>query len=214
MEILQSELACSSNFICGITGGSGSGKTTLANLVFQSIGADKSILIHQDNYYKDQSHLPLKIRHTLNYDHPDAFDNDLFSQQIQNLRQGRAVEQPIYDFTSHTRTKQTITVEAASIIILDGILLFHDDVLRHLIDLKIYVDMDRGLCLSRRMERDVLERGRTKESAVSQYLNTVKPMHAKFVEPQKEHADMIISGNGDLEISVKVVLSRIKEMTL
>ena len=200
--------------VIGISGASGSGKTTLASSVFSSIESVTSVLLQQDSYYKDQSHLPLKIRHTLNYDHPDAFDNDLFSQHIQNLRQGNAVEQPIYDFTTHTRTKQTLTVEATSIIILDGILLFHDDVIRHLIDLKIYVDTDRGLCLSRRIERDVLERGRTKESVVSQYLNTVKSMHEKCVEPQKEHADVIISGNGALENNTKVVLSRIMEMTL
>ena len=201
-------------YLVGLTGGSGSGKTTLANLVFQSIGADISILIHQDDYYKDQSHLPIETRHTLNYDHPYAFDNDLFSQQIQNLRQGNAVEQPIYDFTTHMRTKKTITVEAASIIILDGILLFHFDELRHLIDLKIYVDTDRGLCLSRRIKRDVRERGRTEESVVSQYLNTVKPMYEKFVAPQKEYADMIISGSGDLETSVNLVLSKIRDMIL
>ncbi len=203
-----------SGIIVGITGGSGSGKTTLATLIFNSFGADNTILIRQDNYYKDQSSLPMETRHRLNYDHPDVFDNDLFANQLQRLREGNTVEIPIYDFATHTRTKQTITVESASIIVLDGIMLFHDNVLRNLIHLKIYVDTDDDLRLARRIERDVLERGRTAVSVVSQYINTVKPMHEKFVEPQKEYADMIISGNRNIEDGLSAIQSKISEMIL
>ncbi len=206
----EAQLPMASSFICGITGPSGSGKTTLASSVFGSIESVTSVLLHQDSYYKDQGPLPLKIRHTLNYDHPDAFDNELFSHQIRCLCQGSAVEKPIYDFSTHTRAHQTITVRSADVIILEGLLLLHDDDLRDLIDFKIYVDTDREQCLARRIERDVLQRGRTREAVLSQYFKTVKPMHEKFVEPQKEYADLIVSGSGGLDVNVNLILTKIK----
>ncbi len=201
-------------FLIGVTGGSSSGKTTLAELLLKNIGEGRATYLKHDSYYKDQSAIPTEERDCINYDHPDVFDNDLFARHVDALKSGLKVEAPTYDFVTHTRTDKTITVEAASIIILDGILLFHDNVLRDLIELKIYVDTDNDLRLARRIKRDVSERGRTVNSVVAQYLNTVKPMHEKFVKPQKEYADMIISGNSDLKNNAKVVLSRIMEMTL
>lgn len=183
------------SFIIGIAGGTGSGKTTLTKRLKERFGDDVSVISH-DNYYKRHDELPYEERCRLNYDHPDAFDTDLMVEQVQALRRGETIACPVYDFTVHNRSEDTLLIAPTSVIILEGILIFADSKLRDLMDVKIFVDTDADVRILRRVVRDVKKRGRTLESVVQQYLTTVKPMHEQFVEPSKRCADIIVPEGG------------------
>ncbi len=208
--------------VIGVAGGTGSGKTTVARAVLKRIPVSKGIptragrgqisLIQHDAYYKDLGDLPLAQRVMRNFDHPDALDNELLIAHLKQLKAGRAVEMPIYDFTTHTRTGQTQRVEPHRVILMEGILIFADEFLRPLMDVKIYVDTDADIRFIRRLQRDIAERGRTMESVIHQYLATVRPMHEQFVEPSKRYADIIIPEGGFNEVAMDMIAARIKAL--
>jgi uridine kinase len=198
--------------IIGIAGGSGSGKTTVAQAILQRVGPDRISFLQHDAYYKDLSGLPLAQRIEVNFDHPNSLDSELLTQHIRDLRDGRSVEVPIYDFSHHSRTTKTYTVQARGVILVEGILIFAEPSLRDLFDVKIYVDTDSDLRLIRRLQRDITERGRTTESVIKQYLNTVRPMHLEFVEPSKRYADVIIPEGGFNTAALDMVVARIETM--
>ncbi len=178
--------------IIGIAGGSGSGKTTIAERVVEIVGPEHITLIQQDAYYRDQSALTFEERTTINYDHPDSLETDLLADHLKRLRAGEAVERPVYDFATHTRSAETVTVDPESVILVEGILVLVEPELRDLMDLRVYVDTDADLRLLRRLRRDILERKRTVDSVLEQYEATVRPMHIQFVEPSKRYADIIV----------------------
>ncbi len=194
----------------GIAGGSGSGKTTLAQTLASSLSAHV-VLIEEDCYYKDLSHLPATERAKTNFDHPDSIDFDRFCHDIALLRKGQPIQKPIYDFKTHTRKKETKLVQPADIIIVEGILVLAEEKMRDLCDLKVYVKTDDDLRLLRRIERDINERGRDFASVQQQYLLTVKPMHMQFVEPTKQYADVIIPGGADTSAVVNLILGGLRE---
>ena len=183
------------HIIIGIAGGSGSGKTTLARNIKETF-SDDAVLISMDSYYKHSPELTYEERVVRNYDHPDAFDLDMFIDHVRALKQGKTIVVPQYDFTAHLRSDQTVTVESSSIIILEGVLLFADPRLTELMDIKVFVDTDADVRIIRRIVRDVKKRGRSLDSVVAQYLGTVKPMHEQFVEPGKKIADIIVPEGG------------------
>lgn len=188
--------------IIGIAGGTGSGKSTFTNRLKRAFG-DAITVIYHDNYYKPHDDLTLEERRTINYDHPDALDTDLLVRHLEELRAGRAVDCPTYDFTQHTRAKETVTIRPSRVIIVEGILIFQDARLRDLFDIKIYVEADADERILRRVTRDIRDRGRSLESVVHQYLTTVKPMHYLYVEPTKTFADLILnSGLNDIAFDV------------
>lgn len=197
--------------IIGLGGGSGSGKTTIARSIVEAIGPDNVSLIQHDAYYRDQSDLPMEERVKVNYDHPESFETSLLVLHLQDLREGRAVERPIYDFTVYNRLPQTTRVEPKPVVIVEGILVLYEPELRALMDLKIYVDTDPDLRVLRRLERDLKERGRSFDSVHDQYLDTVRPMHLQFVEPSKRYADMVIP-EGYNTGAVSTVISMIREV--
>ena len=176
----------------GITGGTGSGKSTIAKEIYRQFGEDCIAMIEQDSYYKDQSHLSMEDRVKTNYDHPNAFDNNLLVSHLESLLNGHSIQKPSYDFSIHNRIEDTTKVEPKEIVIVEGILILEDPRIRELLDIKIYVDTDADVRIIRRMVRDINERGRTMESVINQYLNVVKPMHNQFTEPTKKFADIII----------------------
>ncbi|WP_226003959.1 uridine kinase [Natrinema salinisoli] len=179
------------SFAIGIAGGTGAGKTTVARTVADTVG-EAVTRIPLDNYYEDLSHLAFEEREEINYDHPDAFEWDLLREQLETLLSGRSIEMPQYDFEVHNRTDERVTVEPSDIIVLEGILALHDEAIRELLDLRVYVMTDADVRILRRIERDVIERGRDLEGVIEQYLETVKPMHERFVAPTKKQADVII----------------------
>ncbi len=183
------------HIIIGIAGGSGSGKTTLARNIKETF-SDDAVLISMDSYYKHSPELTYEERVVRNYDHPDAFDLDMFIDHVRALKQGKTIVVPQYDFTAHLRSDQTVTVESSRIIILEGVLLFADPRLTELMDIKVFVDTDADVRIIRRIVRDVKKRGRSLDSVVAQYLGTVKPMHEQFVEPGKKIADIIVPEGG------------------
>jgi len=195
-------------YVMGVAGGSGSGKTTLINALVEKTGPD-IIVIQHDWYYKHTPHLSKAQRSRINYDHPDALDTALLTEHVTSLIDGRPVAVPRYDYQTHLRKDETCPIQSQKIIILDGILILADEMLRDLMDLKVYVDADPDLRFIRRLERDVRHRGRTRESVVRQYLETVKPMHDRFVEPCKSHADIIIPGGGRNPAAIDLLASRI-----
>src|SRR5262245_47802962 len=178
--------------IIGICGGTGSGKTTVARRILENVRDEQVVFLQQDSYYRNLGDMPVELRHQINFDHPDALDNDLFINHVKALRAGEAIEMPVYDFSIHSRKSETIHVEPKPILIIEGILIFVDAALRGLMDIKIFVDTDDDLRFIRRLKRDVEERGRTVDSVIKQYLETVRPMHEQFVEPSKRYADVII----------------------
>ncbi|MGE5530269.1 MAG: uridine kinase [Patescibacteria group bacterium] len=196
-------------FMLGVSGGTGSGKSTVAAVLRDNFGPLCTIL-PQDAYYRDQTHLPFAERVKANYDHPDAFDNDLFHAHLAALRAGAAIERPVYSFALHTRLPETIHLEPSPIFMVEGILLFHDARLRDLFDLKVYIDTDADIRLIRRVLRDVSERGRTVESVFEQYLATVKPMHEAFVEPSKRYADLILPEGGLNQRGMEAIIARVR----
>ena len=198
--------------IIGVAGGTGSGKTTVAKEILRRAGTPRIAFLQHDAYYKDLGNLPLAQRAMQNFDHPDALDNALLLAHLKALKASQPVEIPVYDFTTHTRTEETRRIEPQPVILLEGILLFADEALRKLMDVKIYVDTDSDIRFIRRLERDIKERGRTTESVVRQYLSTVRPMHLEFVEPSKRHADVIIPEGGFNEVAMDMIAARIRSM--
>ena len=197
--------------IIGIAGGTGSGKSTLADKIKETL-KDSVTLIRHDNYYKDNTNLEFSERQNLNYDHPDAFDTELLLKHLEELREGREVDVPTYSFVEHTRSKETIHVIPAKVIILEGILIFENEALRNMMDMKIFVDTDADVRFIRRMSRDVKVRGRDIDSVVNQYLNTVKPMHEQFVEPSKKYADIIVPEGGYNIVALEMINERLKRL--
>lgn len=178
--------------VIGIAGGSGSGKTTISSAVVAEVGAREVAVIEHDSYYRNLEGLTLEERAQINYDHPDSLETELLVQHLEALLDGRSIERPVYDFTQHLRSEDTVTIEPSPVVIVDGILVLADPQLRALFDLKVFVDTDADLRVLRRLQRDTTERGRTMDSVIQQYLATVRPMHLRFVEPSKVYADLII----------------------
>ena len=197
-------------FIIGIVGGTGSGKTTVAKEVRKHFPEESVVMLHHDSYYLDRSHLPVRERERINYDHPDSFDNDLLTSHLAELRAGRPVEKPIYDFETHTRLSESITVRPARIVLLEGILVLAEGRLRKLMDIKLYVDTDADERFIRRLKRDMVERGRTADQVIEQYLGTVRPMHLQFVEPSKRYADVIIPEGGLNLVAVDLIVTKVR----
>ena len=198
------------NLIIGIAGGSGSGKTTLAIRLKERFGEDEVRLISHDSYYKRHDELPFAERCKLNYDHPDAFDNDLLIEHLRELKAGRAIDCPVYDYADHNRSSEVQHIEPAPVLIVEGILPLAEPELCRLFDYKIYVDTDADERILRRILRDVRERGRTLESVVEQYLTTVKPMHEQYVEPSKRRADIIMLQGGHNLVALDMLIERIR----
>ena len=197
------------SMVIGIAGGTGSGKTTVTNKLKEYFGDDVSIIYH-DSYYKRHDEMPFEERVKLNYDHPDAFDTGLMIQDLKKLRSGQAVHCPVYDYSIHNRIDQTLEILPAKVIIVEGILIFENQALRDQMDIKIFVDTDADTRILRRIMRDVKERGRTLESVVNQYLNTVKPMHEQYVQPSRKYADIIIPEGGRNLVALDMLIQQIR----
>ena len=195
--------------VIGIAGGTGSGKTTLTRRLEAEFGENVSVLFH-DNYYRSHSEMPYEERTKLNYDHPDAFETDLMIRDIEALRRGETVCCPVYDYTIHDRSGETILVKPTKVIIIEGILIFENKALRDLMDIKIFVDIDADVRILRRIMRDVKKRGRSLDSVVEQYLTTVKPMHEQFVEPSKRFADIVVLEGGKNLVALDMIIQRIR----
>ena len=195
--------------VIGIAGGSGSGKTTVAQEILQRVGRERIAFLQHDSYYKDLSGLPPTQRAQINFDHPNSLETELLIQHVASLRAGKAVEVPIYDFSTDRRTGKTFTVQPQRVILVEGILIFTEAALREMFDVKIFVDTDSDLRFIRRLERDLAERGRTTESVIKQYQSTVRPMHLEFVEPSKRYADVIIPEGGFNAAALDMVVARV-----
>ncbi len=198
--------------VIGIAGGSGSGKTTVAQEILQRVGPDRIAYIQHDSYYKDLTGLPPAQRAEVNFDHPNSLETDLLIAHVEQLKQGQAINLPIYDFSVHSRTDETFTVSPRGVIIVEGILIFVEAALRTLFDVKLFVDTDADIRLIRRLKRDITERGRTVESVIKQYQSTVRPMHLEFVEPSKRYADVIIPEGGFNTAALDMVVARIESL--
>ncbi|MBI1761745.1 MAG: uridine kinase [Acidobacteria bacterium] len=196
--------------IIGISGGTGSGKTTVARRILENVSDEQIVFLQQDSYYRNLGDMPVELRHQINFDHPDALDNDLFVNHVKALRAGEAIAMPVYDFAKHQRKVESVHIEPKPILIIEGILVFVDAALRALMDVKIFVDTDDDLRFIRRLQRDVKERGRSVESVIKQYLETVRPMHRQFVEPSKRHADVIIPEGGHNEVGIDLISGKIR----
>ncbi|MDO4344921.1 MAG: uridine kinase [Eubacteriales bacterium] len=196
------------SLIIGIAGGSGSGKTTLTNQIASQFRESVTIIKH-DDYYKAHDDMTYEERCRLNYDHPNAFDTELMIEHLRQLKKGRAVECPVYDYTIHNRSKDTAIIQPGKVIIVEGILIFENSQLCELMDIRIFVDTDADLRIIRRIQRDVMERARSLESVISQYLNTVKPMHEQFVEPSKKNANIIVPEGGYNKVAMEMIRNHI-----
>lgn len=206
------EKADSPPLVIGVAGGSGSGKTTVVRRIIESIGDEQVTVLEHDRYYRDRNDLRLEERAALNYDHPDSLETDLLVRHLHELRAGRPVEVPEYDFARHARQPVTITALPRRAIIVEGILIFADAALRSLMDVKVFVDADGDTRFIRRLQRDIAERGRTVASVIDQYLGTVKPMHLEFVEPSKRYADIIIPLGGHNAVAIDMLLTLIRSL--
>ena len=195
--------------VIGIAGGTGSGKTTITRKLIESFGPDVSV-IHHDNYYKAHHDMPFEERTKLNYDHPNAFDTDMLIRDLKQLKRGKAIQCPVYDYSIHDRTDKTVTIRPTRVIIVEGILIYESRELCREMDIKIYVDTDADVRILRRIVRDVRDRGRSLESVIDQYLTTVKPMHEQFVEPSKRRADVIIPEGGQNKVALEMVVERVR----
>ncbi len=198
--------------VFGVAGGTASGKTTVAETILNTVGASQVSYLPHDAYYRDMGHLPFAERARLNYDHPGSLETELLVSHVEQLLEGQAVQVPVYDFTDHRRTEQTNEVRPAPLVLVEGILIFVDPRLRELMDIKVYVDTAADVRFIRRMVRDLNERGRSLESIIEQYLETVRPMHLEFVEPSKQHADVIIPRGGLNKVALEMVVSRLMEL--
>ena len=196
-------------FVIGVAGGSGSGKSTVTRQVLAAVGEERVAVVMQDDYYRDQSHMPPEDRRKQNYDHPDAFDWDLMNQQLAALLAGQTIPLPVYDYADHNRSKDVVMVAPAPIVVFEGILALYDASLRDLFDLSVFVDTDPDVRLIRRLQRDVRDRGRTPDSIMNQYMTTVRPSHIQFIEPSKRYADVIIPEGGHNDRALDVLLARI-----
>ncbi len=196
----------------GIGGGTGSGKTTVAKAVRRELSGEEVIILSQDMYYLDHSHLPMEKREKINYDHPDAFDNTLLVRHLTDLREGREIHRPIYCFTTHTRQNETLLIKPAQVIILEGILVLANPDVRNLLDVKIFVDTDADVRFIRRLSRDIKERGRSVQSVIDQYLHVVRLMHMEFVEPTKRFADIIVPEGGFNKVAVDFIVTKIRSI--
>jgi uridine kinase len=198
--------------VFGVAGGTASGKTTVAQAILEAVGASQVAYMPHDAYYRDQPNLTPEERRQLNYDHPNSLETKLMVKHIKQLLKGKAIQLPVYDFTMDRRTDETVLVEPAPIILVDGILIFTKRRLRELMDIKVYVDTDADVRFIRRLQRDIEERGRSLQSVVMQYLETVRPMHIKFVEPSKRFADVIIPNGGLNKVAMEMVVSRMRAL--
>ena len=196
--------------VIGVAGGSGSGKTTVVRRIVESIGGDQVTVLEHDRYYRDRNDLRLEERAALNYDHPDSLETDLLVRHLHELRAGRTVDVPVYDFTRHARKRTTESFVPARALIVEGILIYTDAALRELMDVKVFVDTDDDIRFIRRLQRDISERGRTAQSVIDQYLGTVKPMHLDFVEPSKRYADVILPQGGHNAVAIDMLLTLIR----
>jgi uridine kinase len=199
-------------FVIGVSGGTGSGKSTVADRVISAAGHQRVAVVALDSYYKNHGHLSVEERAGVNYDHPDAFDWELIRAQLEALVAGESVDVPVYDFATHSRSGKTMTVNAAPIVIVEGILVLWDAPLRNCMDLKVFVDADADVRFIRRLQRDMRERGRTSDSVIAQYLETVRPAHLSFIEPSKRYADVIIPRGGHNEPALDMLTARIASL--
>jgi len=202
----------SRRILIGIAGGSGSGKTLVARTIVRELGSKRVVVIDQDSYYRDLDQIPFRDREARNFDHPDAFDTELLRRHLGELLEGHAIEQPIYDYALHRRSNDTRRISDHLVLVLEGILIFHDPELRSLMDIKLYVDADSDERIIRRLRRDLLERGRSVDSVLKQYEESVRPMHLQFVEPTKRFADVIIPGGGHNKVAIDLVKTKIREL--
>ncbi|MEJ2749171.1 MAG: uridine kinase [Anaerolineae bacterium] len=198
--------------VFGVAGGTASGKTTVARTILEAVGAEQIAYLPHDAYYRDMPHLTLEERAHQNYDHPNSLETKLMVKHIKKLLKWQPVEVPVYDFTLHRRTEKTVLVEPSPIILVDGILIFTKRKLRELMDIKVYVDTDSDVRFIRRLQRDIHERGRSLTSVVDQYLDTVRPMHLKFVEPSRRYADVIIPHGGLNQVAIEMVVARLRDL--
>lgn len=198
--------------VIGVTGGSGSGKSSVSHRILDQFTNLSVMLLEHDNYYKDQSHMPFEERLKTNYDHPMAFDSDLFYQHLKALINGESIKKPIYDFTQHTRSSKYVDVDSRDVIIVEGILILEEERLRDLMDIKVYVETDDDVRLARRILRDIHERGRTVDSVINQYLEVVKPMHHQFTEPTKRYVDIIIPEGGYNQVAIDLLTTKIQSI--
>lgn len=198
--------------LIGIAGGSGSGKTLVARTILRELGSDRVVVIDQDSYYHDLENIPMRDREARNFDHPDAFDTALMKQHIRDLLSGSPIHQPVYDYTEHRRMSETRKVGEHLVIVLEGILIFVDPELRALMDIKLFVDADPDVRFIRRLRRDIVERGRSVDSVIRQYEESVRPMHIQFVEPTKRFADVIIPEGGHNKVAIDLVKTKIREL--
>lgn len=199
--------------VIGIAGGTASGKTSISKQLKECYEDTSSVvIIRQDDYYKDQSHLTMEERVKTNYDHPLAFDNDLFVEQLLQLIKGEVIQKPTYDFVEHTRSDVVERIEPSDVIVIEGLFILEDEKLRNLCDIRIYVDTDDDIRFIRRLKRDVKKRGRTLESVIDQYLATVKPMHDQFIEPSKRYADVIIPEGGHNTVAIDLLITKISSI--
>ena len=196
--------------IIGIAGGTGSGKSTVARKVAEALPDASVAFIEMDAYYRNFAHLPMDERRKVNWDHPETFDLELLIAHLGQLALGGAIERPVYDFVSHTRSEQTVRVAPADVVVVDGIMLFADERLRALCEVKVYVDTDADIRLIRRIRRDSMERGRPLDEILDQYLTTVRPMHLQFVEPSKRYADVIVPRGGHNPIAIEMIVAKIQ----
>lgn len=198
--------------VIGVAGASGSGKSSVSKSILEIFSEMSILVLQQDFYYKDQTHLPFEERLKTNYDHPLAFDNDLFIEHLEKLMKGETIDKPVYDFANHTRSTETIHQEPRDVIIVEGILILDDKRVRDLLDIKIYVDTDSDICLARRILRDINERGRTVDSVINQYVEVVKPMFHQFVEPTKRYADIIIPEGGYNQVAIDLLATKVRSI--
>jgi uridine kinase len=199
--------------VIGVAGGSGSGKTTVVRRIVEAVDDARVTVLEHDRYYRDRNDLRLEERAALNYDHPDSLETDLMVRHVNELREGRSIEAPVYDFTRHARVASTETIVPGRALIIEGILIYTDAALRGLMDVKVFVDTDDDTRFIRRLQRDTKERGRTMQSVIDQYLGTVKPMHLEFVEPSKRYADIIVPQGGYNTVAIDMLLRLIRGLT-
>jgi len=201
----------SRRLVVGVAGGTGSGKSTVGRRLIEALGRDNVAYLDQDSYYRDLGHISKDERRTQNFDHPDAIEFPLFAEHIRCLRDGEEIEKPDYSFTLHTRTGRSTRVRPAEVILVEGILVLADEEIRDAMDIKIFVDADDDIRLSRRLVRDIQERGRTIEDVLDQYMGTVRPMHLAFVEPSKRYADVVIPGGGQNDVAIAMVVGTLRD---
>jgi uridine kinase len=196
--------------IIGVAGGTGSGKTTVANAIIERVGRERIALVQHDAYYRDQSGKPFEVRARVNYDHPDSLETELMIEHLKQLLAGQAIEVPVYDFATHTRKGETRRLDPRPVVLVEGILIFVDRTLREMFDVKVFVDTDADIRIIRRLQRDMEERGRTFESVITQYRETVRPMHLEFVEPSKRYADVILPEGGFNTVGLGLIVARVQ----